>query len=80
MSARRDSGSIFGDLRGQIWTGWFGVPGGPVSRGKIHLVRAETKRPVCGATIGELSQFQFCAARAFMHFVDCQHCQRWAAS
>ena len=63
---------------GTIHTGWFGIPGGPVSKGKVHLVRASTMRPVCGARHGERMAFQYCAGRAYMDWVDCKNCLRWA--
>ena len=48
-----------------------------MSRGKVHAVRKEGNVPVCGAQIGEHSQFQYCCNGARYDWIDCKHCRRW---
>ena len=59
--------------------GWFGIPGGPDSKGRVHIVDAEDK-PVCGVKIGKKAEFQKCSvvgAGALGEFyIDCERCKK----
>jgi hypothetical protein len=51
-------------------TGYFGIPG--KYGGKVHLV--ENDKPVCGAQMGKLQEFQWCAHGVQSDYLECGHC------
>lgn len=57
-----------------LTTGWFGVPGGPPG-GKVHLVTAADKRPVCHTHLHPQAEFQFCAQDIRWDYLECGKCR-----
>lgn len=58
-----------------LQTGYFGVPGHV--GGKVHLVTAD-KRPVCHIHLHPQAEFQFCAARIVLDYIECEKCREIA--
>lgn len=54
-------------------TGWFGIPGGPASTSKVHIVY--DGKCICGAKFSPKSEFQWCANRVYISIVDCKRCK-----
>ena len=57
---------------GGIWTGWFGIPGGPPG-GMVHVVI--DGKPICGSKMGPKMKFQWCARGVQREFLECRRCE-----
>lgn len=54
-------------------TGYYGIPGGRPG-GNVHVIRADTGRPICGYRPHPLAVFQWCARRIELAYVECTRC------
>ena len=56
--------------------GWYGIPGGPDSRGKVHIDKNGT--PICGSKISKKALLQYVSGideYTVGKFVDCKRCK-----
>lgn len=79
------------EIRKRFIIGWFGVPGGPVSRStKVHIVKRRDRLKldsrgviVCGSKIGLEQEFQWCAPGYGLAddslIYECQKCYKIAS-
>ena len=58
----------------EVYTGWFGIPGGPESASTlVHTV--SNGQPTCGTRVGARQQFQWCAYGIHYEFLECGRCK-----
>ena len=61
-------------------TGWWGIPGESKAT-KIHYtLDGRYPKPICGARLGPLMHYQFCAPGFEERYVECRRCRRIGAT
>lgn len=56
-------------------TGYWGIPG--KNGGQTHINR--NGKPLCGQRLHPKAEFQFCANRIHLPYVECQRCKQRAS-
>lgn len=65
-----------GNWDDRLKTGFFGIPGRV--GGQVHIVNADTGKPICSQPIHPDAEFQWCAAGANFEYVECKRCSQRA--